>query len=94
MAVFPPPLARVIQELSKLPGIGEKTATRLAFHLVRTDRSDVDALARALTALREDRGVLASVVLFAIGTLVTLYVPEVQELLQRLFYHPNATALP
>ena len=34
-----PPLARLIQELVKLPGIGEKTATRLAFHLLRTERA-------------------------------------------------------
>lgn len=54
MATVPAPLARVIQELTKLPGIGEKTATRLAFHLSRTERRDVDALAAALSALRDD----------------------------------------
>ncbi|MGD9762530.1 MAG: recombination mediator RecR [Candidatus Binatia bacterium] len=54
MANVPAPLARLIQELTKLPGIGEKTATRLAFHLSRAERQDVDALASALTALRED----------------------------------------
>jgi recombination protein RecR len=54
MATVPAPLARVIQELTKLPGIGEKTATRLAFHLSRTERSDVAALAAALAALRDD----------------------------------------
>jgi len=53
MARVPEPLARLIQELVKLPGIGEKTATRLAFHFLRTDRHDVDALAAALTAVRE-----------------------------------------
>jgi recombination protein RecR len=47
-------LARVIQELVKLPGVGEKTATRLAFHLTRTERRHVDALAAALTALRDE----------------------------------------
>lgn len=54
MAVLPPPLARVVQELVKLPGIGEKTATRLAFHLVRTERRDVEGLAAALAQLREE----------------------------------------
>jgi recombination protein RecR len=54
MATVPAPLARVIQELTKLPGIGEKTATRLAFHLSRTERRDVEALAAALSALRDD----------------------------------------
>ncbi len=54
MATFPAPLARVIQELVKLPGIGEKTATRLAFHLLRTERTSVDALAAALGTLRDE----------------------------------------
>jgi len=54
MASVPAPLARVIQELVKLPGIGEKTATRLGFHLTRTNRQDVEALAAALMALRQE----------------------------------------
>ena len=54
MANVPAPLARVIQELVKLPGIGEKTATRLAFHLSRAERRDVDALAGALRVLRDE----------------------------------------
>ncbi|HVO27845.1 MAG TPA: recombination mediator RecR [Candidatus Margulisiibacteriota bacterium] len=53
MSALPAPLARLIQELVKLPGIGEKTATRLAFHLLRTDRCDVDTLAEALIKMRE-----------------------------------------
>ena len=39
---------RLVQELSRLPGIGEKTATRLAFHLVRGQRQHVHDLAQAL----------------------------------------------
>lgn len=54
MATLPAPLARVVAELVKLPGVGEKTATRLAFHLSRVERSQVDALAAALAALREE----------------------------------------
>jgi recombination protein RecR len=54
MGAVPAPLERVIRELVKLPGVGEKTATRLAFFLTRTDRADVDALANALLSLRED----------------------------------------
>ena len=42
------PIRRLVQELSKLPGIGEKTATRLAFHLVRGNRQQVVDLAQAL----------------------------------------------
>ncbi len=52
MAELPPPLMRVIQELTRLPGIGEKTATRLAFHLLRVDRREVEQLADALRELR------------------------------------------
>lgn len=54
MAGIPIPLERVIKELTKLPGIGEKTATRLAFHLTRSQRNDIESLANALLALRED----------------------------------------
>lgn len=42
------PIRRLVQELSRLPGIGEKTATRLAFHLVRQNRQHVHDLAQAL----------------------------------------------
>ena len=38
MPQLPEPLERLIQELSRLPGIGPKTAQRLAFHLLRVDR--------------------------------------------------------
>jgi recombination protein RecR len=42
------PIRRLVQELARLPGIGEKTATRLAFHLVRGNRQQVLDLAQAL----------------------------------------------
>jgi recombination protein RecR len=53
MGTVPAPLARVIQELVKLPGVGEKTATRLAFHLSRAERRDggVARFARAAAYL-------------------------------------------
>ncbi len=54
MAAIPPPLSRLIQELVKLPSVGEKTATRLAFHLLRTDRRDVEQLADALLKMRNE----------------------------------------
>src|SRR6185295_819517 len=54
MAALPPPLARLIQELVKLPSVGEKTATRLAFHLLRADRHDVELLADALVKMRDE----------------------------------------
>jgi recombination protein RecR len=42
------PIRRLAQELARLPGIGEKTATRLAFHLIRSNRQQVRDLAQAL----------------------------------------------
>jgi recombination protein RecR len=45
---LPEPLERLIQELSRLPGIGPKTAQRLAFHLLRTDRLRAESLALAI----------------------------------------------
>jgi len=47
------PIERVIAELSKLPGIGRKTAQRLAFHLLKAPEDDAAALARALIELKE-----------------------------------------
>jgi recombination protein RecR len=54
MSALPPPLARLIQELVKLPSVGEKTAARLAFHLLRADRHDVEMLADALVKMRDE----------------------------------------
>ncbi|TMD34850.1 MAG: recombination protein RecR [Chloroflexi bacterium] len=48
MPQLPEPLERLIQELSRLPGIGPKTAQRLAFHLLRVDRVRADSLAKAI----------------------------------------------
>ena len=47
-----PSFARLESELGKLPGIGRKTAARLAFHLLRTSQQDVEALAEALLEMR------------------------------------------
>ncbi len=47
-----PTFARLEAELGKLPGIGRKTAARLAFHLLRTSEQDVTALADALVEMK------------------------------------------
>jgi len=47
------PIERVIAELSKLPGIGRKTAQRLAFHLLKAPEENAAALAGALIELKE-----------------------------------------
>lgn len=54
MSALPPPLARLVDALVKLPGVGEKTATRLAFHLLKADRRDAEQLAAALTRLHDE----------------------------------------
>jgi recombination protein RecR len=49
-------LAQLIGELEKLPSIGPKTAQRLAFHLLRAPREDVEALADAMVLVKEQIG--------------------------------------
>lgn len=46
------PLNRLVQELAKLPGIGERTAARLAFHILRAPASYAQQLAAAITELK------------------------------------------
>lgn len=48
MSKFAEPMTRLIDELKKLPGIGSKTAQRLAFHILRSTDDDADALATAI----------------------------------------------
>lgn len=50
---FIEPLARLINEFSKLPGVGRRTAARLAYHIIETDEEDAKALADAITKARE-----------------------------------------
>jgi recombination protein RecR len=50
----PPSMTRLIQQLTRLPGIGEKTASRLAFHILRGDREYAQALAEALVAVKDE----------------------------------------
>lgn len=49
-----PLLERAVTELSRLPGIGRRTALRLALHLLRRDASEAEALGKAITDLRRD----------------------------------------
>ncbi len=49
----PEPIARLVQEFSKLPGIGPKSAQRLAYHVLRAPEDDALALARALADVKE-----------------------------------------
>jgi recombination protein RecR len=51
--VHPESLARLIEHLQRLPGIGAKSAQRLAFHILKTPREDVDRLGEALRDVKE-----------------------------------------
>jgi recombination protein RecR len=56
MSEGPAPLARLTAELSQLPGIGRRTAQRLAFHILRSDDADARNLAEAITEVKEKVG--------------------------------------
>jgi len=54
--VYAPPIQRLIAELSRLPGVGGRTATRLAFHILRAPEEQAGALAAAIVEVREKIG--------------------------------------
>jgi recombination protein RecR len=53
MVIHAKPIDRLIEALTKLPGIGRKTAARLAFHILRSSLSEAQALARAILDVKE-----------------------------------------
>jgi recombination protein RecR len=54
--LYAPPVQRLITELGRLPGIGQRTAQRLAFHLLRVDADEANALADAIREVKERIG--------------------------------------
>jgi recombination protein RecR len=56
LSSYAPPIQRLVSELSKLPGIGSRTAQRLAFHILRASDDDAAALAQAITDVKERIG--------------------------------------
>jgi recombination protein RecR len=56
MPDFAEPLLRLINEFKRLPGIGQKSAQRLAFHVLRSDREDAAKLAQALLDVKDNLG--------------------------------------
>ncbi|HTN23847.1 MAG TPA: recombination mediator RecR [Solirubrobacteraceae bacterium] len=54
--MYAPPVQRLITELGKLPGIGARTAQRLAFHILRTSPEDANGLADAIREVKERIG--------------------------------------
>ena len=56
MSRFAEPMAQLIEELKKLPGIGNKSAQRLAFHILRADETEALGLAEAIREVKEKIG--------------------------------------
>jgi recombination protein RecR len=56
LSTFAPPVQQLVTELSKLPGIGSRTAQRLAFHILRASGEDATALAQAILEVKERIG--------------------------------------
>jgi recombination protein RecR len=54
--LYPASVQRLVTELGKLPGIGQRTAQRLAFHIMRADADDANALADAIREVKERIG--------------------------------------
>ena len=53
MKEYPQPVTRLIQELKRLPGIGPKSAQRVAFYILRNPRKDAEALSQAIIDVKE-----------------------------------------
>lgn len=54
MRQYPKPLAKLINELSKLPGIGAKSAQRLAFHILSLENGEAERLTEAITTAKKE----------------------------------------
>lgn len=53
MEGYAPPIKRLIEELARLPGIGEKTAMRLALHILASPREEMERLAESILAVKD-----------------------------------------
>ena len=54
MGIYPAPLEKLIRELSRLPGIGQKSATRVALHILKSDKDLAKSLAESLMKVKEE----------------------------------------
>jgi recombination protein RecR len=54
--LYPQPINELVSELAKLPGIGHRTAQRLAFHILRSEDGEAEALANAIRDVKEKVG--------------------------------------
>jgi len=53
MSHYPPSVLKLIKHLAKLPGVGEKTAERLALHILRAPRTEAEQLSRSIVEIKE-----------------------------------------
>ena len=67
--MFAPPVNRLIAELSRLPGVGQRTAQRLAFHILRDSKEDALGLAEAIREVKETVGLCERCFNLAVGPL-------------------------
>jgi recombination protein RecR len=74
--VYAPPVQRLITELAKLPGVGGRTAQRLAFHLLRSSDEEAQALAEAIREVKERIGLCESCFNLADGPLCRICADE------------------
>jgi recombination protein RecR len=65
--VFAPPVNRLITELARLPGVGQRTAQRLAFHILRTPPDEALPLAEAIREVKESVGLCEVCFNLAVG---------------------------
>ncbi len=72
MSLLPPQIMKVIEELSKLPGIGPKSAERLTFHLLRSSRASPEALGTSLSELKKDLQYCKSCQMIAVSELCSI----------------------
>jgi recombination protein RecR len=79
VSVYAPPVQRLITELSKLPGVGGRTAQRLTFHLLRASDEEALALARAITEVKERIGLCETCFNLADGPICRICADERRE---------------
>jgi recombination protein RecR len=65
--LFAPPIERLITELARLPGVGRRTAQRLAFHILALPRDDAMPLAEAIREVKESVGLCEVCFNLAVG---------------------------
>ena len=60
MGIYPPPLERLIAQFSRLPGIGQKSASRVALHILKSNRELAHSLAQSLLDVKESIGLCST----------------------------------